>query len=416
MMRRAGMREEIMEEPFVKSALRVCASLLLMVPYALSASPAEESVSPERVPRLTLIRRVAISAEPHQSSWNSSGTKLAVSTILGVPVNPFAGPMVMVMDAETFDIEHGFTVHKGAGEVSVAFGGNGKWIAAGAGDVEVLDIRSGTEVASLSPPYGPVTHPNDIGVRSIVASPAEDVFAVAYSGGYMYGDRQGYGNVVALFRARPATMIWSSRIPGVIGGRPIVTSPLAFTRDGKELVFGAEEGGNGKLDVRICVIAAKDGSTKRAWEHVHTMGPKALALSAGDRYLATSSLTGTKESGPWGVIDNRDPIRIWDYSSQALLKELPVEHAAWSLAFAEHAHWLFATYPFASGSDRLLAWDWQRTTTPIRLGSDQCPGASIAVDDKHHRISLVGAGVICLYQFDFVLAPGPTDLARNEVH
>lgn len=126
----------------------------------------------------------------------------------------------------------------------------------------------------------------------------------------------------------------------------------------------------------------KTGKIIKEISDIHTTRLTAMAASPDGRYIATGTETTSKEStqnpytNGWDLIDNKDPIKLWDVSSGKVVMNFgPLRGAVRALAFSPDNRTLVSCQTDIENKETIWLWDVasgqliERVTTP-KSGSE----------------------------------------------
>jgi len=284
------------------------------------------------------------SKEVSEAAWSPDGKYVAAG---------FNGLTMGVWNTATHRRVRTLRIDNAGGDFgAIAYSPDGRYLAAGQSVISLWNAKTGAWVRNITAPFIDPTRPQPIGVHSLAFSPDGKTLAALYSvsltvGGHIDSD-------IVFYR------VDTGKLRDSVRTKDFVTTSIYFTPDGKYLVDGGVHtvrernavGKFGKVRYKtyVDIRDAASGKRVRRISHIHTMAPTALALSADGKMIATGTDTGDKESvlnditHTWQHIDNRDPIRIWDFASGRLLKELFGGKTASiiSLAFSPNGKYLAA--------------------------------------------------------------------------
>jgi WD40 repeat protein len=278
----------------------------------------------------------------YEPAWSPDGKFVAVGG---------GGLSVSVWNSTTHQLLRTLLLKgNGSENGSVAFSPDGRYLAAGLKVISIWDAKTGEWIRDIVGPFVDATRPQPRGIRSLAFSPDSKNLIAAYIGA---SERGGMVDTsVALYRVDTGKTLYAFEPRGLLG------TQVFFTADGKYLVDGRyeifrepdSEGrpiGNIEYKTYVDIWDAHTGKPVRNITPVHVMSPTALALSSDNKLIATATSTGTKESdrnvitNKWQNIDNEDPIRIWDFATGRLVKELDgVKSTVMSMSFNPNGRYL----------------------------------------------------------------------------
>ncbi|MBI5920035.1 MAG: PD40 domain-containing protein [Betaproteobacteria bacterium] len=321
-------------------------------------------------------------------AWSPDGSLIAAS---GSSLN------VTVWDARSLSViralDQGF---KGHGENNIAFSPNGRFLASGLITVNLWDAASGKPINTLIAPHITPGIPQVINVQALAFSPDSHILVVGY-----YGDKR----LVIAFRVDDGKILWTYELQRVIG-IPLMTTPIAFSADGKSVILGTGESGGPEVNLkplsRVLFLNAESGALIRSIDDIHVMHPTTLAISQNGRWIATGTSTGVKSSTSNMTtkqvvnVDNRDPVRIWDIATGKLFRELPVGSRVWSLAFSHDDK-----YVFGAKSERshltLAVWDIESGRMVQEIRSNPGP-MGLAISPDGRRLAAASQSKLAIYE------------------
>lgn len=287
-------------------------------------------------------------------AWGPDGKSIATTEL----------PMqVTIWDASTLSIRHKLNQgYKGGGHDNITFSPDRQYLASGLSTINVWKVADGTLKTTLVAPHVSPGIPQVIGVRSLRFSPDGKMLVVAYD---------GETQVVIAYRLADREIIWSYEPKRTLEpqrrGSPLITTPLAFTPDGKRVILGTRERGGDDVNLRtlcrILVLDAETGEFLRSIEDIHVMAPMALAISPDGKWVATGTSTGTKsqtnnfKTMQTVTVDNKDPVRIWNLETGKLVRELPVQSPVRYLVFSRDGKYLFGSKVEYKTHLSLAVWD-----------------------------------------------------------
>jgi WD40 repeat protein len=221
---------------------------------------------------------------------------------------------------------------RGGGRNNVAFSPNGRYLASGLKIVNVWDTATWGLRTKLVAPHVIPTSPQDVNIESLAFSPDGKLLVVAYA---------GIKWVVIAYQLDDDKIAWSYETKATIG-KPLLTTPIVFTPDGKSVVVGTGEQRPG-VDVdlerlsKILFLDASSGTLRNSIDGIHVDKPTALAISRDGQWIATATSTGVTDSHlnlkthAVTRVENKDPIRVWEIATGKLMSELPVTSRVWGL-------------------------------------------------------------------------------------
>jgi WD40 repeat protein len=223
---------------------------------------------------------------------------------------------------------------KGWGGDNITFSPDGKYLASGLKIVNLWKVAGWTQQTTLIAPHITPGIPQDAGIKSLRFSPDGKMLVVAYT-----GDKE----IVIAYRVADGRIAWTYEPQ-----RIMITTPLVFTPNGKRVILGIKEYGgedvNFRDTYRILLLDAASGKLLRSIDDIHVMEPTALAISWDGKWVATGTRTGDGEQDSQNIIiENKDPVRIWDLATGKLVKEFPVHSRIQSLAFSRDGKYLFGS-------------------------------------------------------------------------
>ena len=278
---------------------------------------------------------------------------------------------VRIWKASNLSEVPGFTEKRqgaaGLAQQSISFNADGRLLAAGNLVAQVWDAATGQLKLNLIAPFINLNRPQPIGIHSLAFSPDQSLLLVAYDTPPI--TLPPLGNPVIAYRVSDGSVAWKFEQQPTVG-LPRITTPLVPIVGRNEVAFGTGEG-NPQFDrlARVIVLNADTGALVRSIDHVHVEEPSTLALSADQRWFATSTNTGNVQHAfnlkdkKAVELDNQDPIRIWDVVSGKLIREIPVKSRSRSLAFSPDGEYLIGTESSLAGGSNLLVWSLESGAT-----------------------------------------------------
>ncbi len=289
--------------------------------------------------------------------------------------------------------------NKGGGYSNVAYSPDGRYLASGLSTVDIWEAASGTLHVRLVAPHVTPGVPQPISIKSVVFSPDGKTLVVGYD---------GVTWKVIAYRVDDGKMLWSYQ-PQRIIGTPIISAPVVFSPDGVFVLVGTGEHGGDEVNkkplARLLFLDAQSGVFRRSIDDIHIDRPTALAISRDGKWIATGTSTGTANTTKnlitqqWVTVDNKDPVRIWDFNSGQLIKELPVKSRVWSLAFSADSKYVIGAKNVERPASMTLAvWDVDSGAMLQEIKNSSGPmGLAVSPDGK--RIAAVGENKLSLYEF-----------------
>jgi WD40 repeat protein len=331
---------------------------LCLVSYLLLAFPSTSNAGGRAVFEL---QQSVISSEVLKSiAWSPDGTTI-VATGDAAHVRGWKASNLSEVPGFT-ELRQGAA---GLAQHSIAFSADGRLLAAGNLVAQVWNVATGQLKLSLIAPFIDLNRPQPIGIISLAFSPDQSLLLVAY----YTPPRPALGNPVIAYRVSDGSVAWKFEQQPTVG-LPRITTPLVPVVGRNEVAFGTGEG-NPEFDrlARVIVLNADTGALVRSIDHVHVEEPSTLALSADQRWFATSTNTGDVQhafnlkDNKAVELDNQDPIRIWDVVSGKLIREVPVKSRSRSLAFSPDGKYLIGTESSLAGGSSLLVWSLESGAT-----------------------------------------------------
>lgn len=305
---------------------------------------------------------------------------------------------VIVWDARSLSVvrvlDQGFG---GDGGSNVAFSPNGRFLASGLSTVNLWDPVSGKLLKTLVAPHVTPGIPQEIGVRSLTFSPDGHILVVAYD---------GRKRIAIAYRVDDGKILWTFEPQRVIG---IVrmTTPVAFSPDGKQIILGTGERGSEDVNLkqlsRVLFLNAESGALIRSIDEIHVQDPTTLAISSDGRWVATGTSTGDKrqtrnqKANQVVTVDNQDPVRIWNMETGKLFRELPVNSWVWSLAFSRDGKTLYGAKSDIQSHMTLAVWDIESGRMIQEIRSNPGP-MSLAASPDGKRLAAACQSKLAIYE------------------
>ncbi|MBI5921974.1 MAG: hypothetical protein HY847_10000 [Betaproteobacteria bacterium] len=358
--------------------------------YFLDKGKQEMTTNREERQVLKLIDEKPVSQAISAVAWSPDGNFVVASGSSTLHVT--------VWDARSLSVarvlDQGFG---GDGGSNVAFSPNGRFLASGLSTVNLWDPVSGKLIKALVAPHVTPGIPQEIGVRSLAFSPDSKLIVVAYD---------GKKRIVIAYRVDDGKILWTYEPRRVIG-IPLMTTPIAFSTDGKQLVFGTGERGGPEVNLkrlsRVLFLNAESGALIRSIDDIHVMNPTTLAISPNGRWVATATSTGVNDqtsnmkTKQVVTVDNQDPVRIWDMDTGKLFRDLPVLSRVWSLAFSYDGKTLFGAKSDIQSHMTLAVWDIESGRMVQEIRSNPGPmGLAVSPDGK--RLAAASQSKLVVYE------------------
>lgn len=310
----------------------------------------------------------------YEPAWSSDSKLVAVGG---------AGVSISIWDSTTHQLLRTLALKGNAPYGSVAFSPDGRYLAAGSNVISIWDAKTGEWIRDIVGPFIDPTRPQPRNIRSIAFSPDSKNLIAVYIGASERGGAEHTS--IALYRADTGKTIYAFEPKGVIDTQLLFTSDGKYFLDGRyEILSELDHEGRPTGDIEyktyVDIWDALTGKPVRNVSPVHVMNPTALALSFDNKLIATATSTGTKESNrnvitnKWQNIDNEDPIRIWDFASGRLVKELVgVKSTVRSMSFSPNGRYLVSCQ-WNKNNQTIWVWDVASGSIVDRLETSQEAG------------------------------------------
>jgi len=337
----------------------------------------------------------------YRVAWSPDSKNFAVIGSKGTADNKTYS--VLVYDAGTRKVTRELPIKKpGSTSGDISFSPDGKYLAAGIGVISLWDAHSWHHAHDIEGPYqrGLVTE----GIESLVFSPDSKSLSVSYQAvvwpetitirtredveawakkekeakkGGTFWDKLGKGELrafldtVMTFNAETGTRLFVQAVKMPTPDESArVTGNLAYTRDGRYLLVSRSEqhklkpGEHGRIRTFLEFRDPKTGRLIREMSGLHVMQITAQSLSPNGKLVATGTETLNKDSAlnpyskEWDVIDNKDPVRVWDVVGGNLVREFgPLRGAVKALAFNPDGSLLLSCQTDLEKKETLWLWD-----------------------------------------------------------
>jgi WD40 repeat protein len=375
----------------ISSGLIACAVLAPAIAHdAENATRKDSMVEPIGNQRVLELEKAASVGPSHggwftSASWSPDGAKIAASSI---------SPETDIFRASTLSVakilDGGPKGLAAGSQHSVAFSADGRLLVSGALIAAVWDTASWQQKLQLIGPSAAAVQP--FGIHSIVFSPDQQFVVVAYQA-------PGHPGVpVVAYRRTDGTVAWTHHLTPTIG-RPAICTPLVTSTARNEIAFGTREGtpdvgGDKRKLARLVILDAVSGIMVRSIDRIHADGPTALAISNDGQWFATATVTGRIERRET-TVENKDPVRIWNVLSGALVKELAVHTEVRTLEFSPDGRYLVGSVSESREYSNLRIWNVdtgavvQVLRTPREVGS----AFGLAFSPDGGRLAAVGPGI-----------------------
>lgn len=355
--RKAAHRHHTQSAPRTGDALRI-ASMTLVLAAALGQLagmlPAQAA---ER--RNGLYLEQAIGAGPHwiqAVAWSPDGKDLATASAL---------PETQIWSANDLrllrTLRQGARAFTATARNDVAYNSDGSLLAAGYGVARLWATSTWRPKISMVAPIA--IAPRRYGVQSLLFNHDASRLIVAYSA--LPGEKTP---PIVAYDTDNGSTIWTYELQSTIGGNPVIATGLYSLGTSGDVAFGTFESIRGpdwnvRRASRIVILRMDTGSVVRAIDNVQVDRITAMSVTRDGRWIATGTSTGvishsynvvTKKGT---VFDNRDPARIWDARSGALIEQLPVRSGVDALAFSPDGQYLFEVEAKSPEQELLNVWN-----------------------------------------------------------
>lgn len=370
----------------------VAAALSLLISVAAGSRPAYAAGERDV---LSLDQAVRAGPSSLQAvAWSPDGKHLAVAGSL---------PETQIWDANDLRLQTtlpgGPLAFTAFARRNVSYSSNGGLLAAGYGTAALWTTSTWQRNISLIAPIA--ADPRRFGVQSLLFSSNNRRLIVAYA---MLAPQKT--PPIFAYDAQNGSIVWSFRLRPAMGGTPRITTGLQELGTSDEIAFGTFEtvGGANRDSLRfsrVVILNSGTGSLIRTIDHVHVDRITAMAVSDDGRWIATGTTTGkiensynivTKRSE---VMNNRDPVRIWDTSSGTLVKEIPVKGPVAALSFSAGSRYLFEAEGVSYGHEILHVWDLANGSLVQSLATPRIDNelTALAISPNGRRLAAVGTGI-----------------------
>ncbi|GEM_PF-5178202 len=319
------------------------------------------------------------------ASWSPDGAEIAASCI---------SPETDIFRASTLSVakilDGGPKGLAAGSQHSVAFSADGRLLVSGALIATVWDTTSWQPRLQLVGPSATARQP--FGIHSIVFSPDQQFVVVAYQA-------PGHPGVpVVAYRRTDGTVAWTYHLTPTIG-RPAICTPLVTSTARNEIAFGTREGtpdvgGDKRKLARLVILDAVSGIMVRSIDRIHADGPTALAISNDGQWFGTATVTGRIERRET-TVENKDPVRIWNVLSGALVKELAVHTEVRTLEFSLDGRYLVGSVSESREYSNLRIWnvDTGAVVQVLRTPREVATAFGLAFSPDGSRLAAVGSGI-----------------------
>lgn len=332
--------------------------------------------------QLSITKQVVhLDSETYRCAWSPDGKYFAV--------NGF-NHQIYIFDAVTNHKNNVLHLNETTIQMGdVAYSPDGKYLAGGNSIISIWDAKSMKLLREINP---------GTDIYSLIFSPDSKIVATT---GIVTA------NKIYAYNVETGALLYSIKLsPGLIN------SNIVFTPDGHYLVasrtkFLTEDrrrqtGESDKYFTYLDFYDAKNGQLVKSITPVHVMSTTALAVSPDSHLVATGTNTKRTEynknpkTGVWEVIDNQDPIRLWDIESSKLVKEFgPLESHVSSLAFSPDGKYLASCFK-SDQPDIFWLWDvksgrlLEKVSLPTKaFGTYYTFKCAFSPDSKHIAIPVV---------------------------
>lgn len=332
-------------------------------------------------------------------AWSPDGRDVAVASAL---------PEAQIWNANSLrllrTLRQGARAFTATARNNVAYNSDGSLLAAGYGAATLWATSTWSRKISMVAPIA--IDPRRYGVQSLLFSDDHGRLIVAYSA----LPNQKTPPIVAYDTENVAT-IWTHELQSTIGGNPVIVTGLYRLGPSGDVAFGTFEiirgpDWNIRRASRLVILRMGTGRVVRAIHNVQVDRISAMAVTRDGRWIATGTSTGvishsynvvTKKGT---VFDNRDPVRIWDARSGALIEQLPVRNEVEALAFASDKQYLFEVEAKSPGQEVLNVWN---LATHSVVQSQLTPAKdreilALELSPDGARLAAVGTG-IAVYRY-----------------